>query len=123
MFATWTELLIAAVSFDPYDLSTGTDRLHSKRTRNGKLTMALRMGSHTVGMLGKTALWLVLTVALATVSMAIPQDLPDGEGKKLVEERCGSCHSLKPIVSLNQSKDSWKEMIVRMRAYGAPLDN
>jgi len=39
-------------------------------------------------MFGRTAIWLVLTVALATLSMAVPQELPEGEGKKLLEERC-----------------------------------
>src|SRR5215467_8855186 len=72
-------------------------------------------------MLGKIALWLVLTVVLATLSMAAPQELPVGEGKKLVEERCASCHSLKPVVSLKQSQDAWKKLVVKMVGYGAQL--
>ena len=42
-------------------------------------------------MFGRTAIWLVLIVALATLGMAVPQELPEGEGKKLLEERCTSC--------------------------------
>ena len=68
-----------------------------------------------------TATWLVVTVALATLSMADPQELPEGEGKKLVEERCASCHSLKPVVSLKQSQDAWKKLVVTMVGYGAQL--
>jgi cytochrome c5 len=73
-------------------------------------------------MFGRTAIWLVLTVALATLSMGVPQELPEGEGKKLLEERCTSCHSLKPVVSLKQSQGAWKELVVKMVGYGAQLD-
>lgn len=49
--------------------------------------------------------------------------MPEGEGKKLLEERCVSCHSLEPVVSLRQSQDAWKELVVKMRGYGAQLDD
>jgi cytochrome c5 len=71
----------------------------------------------------RTAIWLVLSVALATLSTAATQELPEGEGKKLIEERCASCHSLKPVVSLKQSQGAWKELIVKMVGYGAQLDD
>ena len=74
-------------------------------------------------MSGKTAIWLVLAVAIATLAMAVPQELPEGEGKKLVEERCAGCHSLKPVVSLKQSQGAWKELVVKMVGYGAQLDD
>ena len=73
-------------------------------------------------MFGRTAIWLILTVALAALSTAAPQELPEGEGKKLIDERCGSCHSLKPVVSLKQSQGEWKKLIARMVGYGAQLD-
>ena len=74
-------------------------------------------------MSGKTAIWLVLAVAIATLAMAVPQELPEGEGKKLVEERCAGCHSLKPVVSVKQSQGAWKELVVKMVGYGAQLDD
>ena len=74
-------------------------------------------------MFGRIAIWFVLTVALATLSIAVPQELPEGEGKKLVAERCASCHSLEPVVSLKQSQGAWKELVVKMVGYGAQLDN
>jgi hypothetical protein len=74
-------------------------------------------------MFGKTAIWLVLAVAIATLAMAVPQELPEGEGKKLLEERCAGCHSLKPVVSLKQGKGAWKELVVKMVGYGAQLDD
>jgi cytochrome c5 len=55
--------------------------------------------------------------------MAAPQELPEGEGKKLLEERCVSCHSLKPIVSLKQNEGTWKKLVVKMVGLGAQLDN
>jgi cytochrome c5 len=74
-------------------------------------------------MFGRTTIWIVLTVALATLSTAVPQELPEGEGKKLLEERCVNCHSLKPVVSLKQSEGAWKELVVKMVGYGAQLDD
>jgi mono/diheme cytochrome c family protein len=77
-------------------------------------------------MFGRTAIWLVLTAALATLSMAVPQELPEGpesEGKKLIQERCANCHSLNPVVSLRQSQSAWEELVVKMVGYGAQLDD
>jgi cytochrome c5 len=71
----------------------------------------------------RTAIWLVLTVALAPLAMAAPQELPEGEGKKLLEERCLSCHSLKPVVSLKQDQGTWKKLVVKMVGLGARLDD
>jgi cytochrome c5 len=55
--------------------------------------------------------------------MASPQELPEGEGKKLLEERCASCHSLKRVVSLKQSQSAWKVLVVKMVGYGAQLND
>jgi len=74
-------------------------------------------------MFGRTAILFILIVALATLSMAVTQELPEGDGKKLVAERCASCHDLKPVVSLKQSQGAWKELVARMVGYGAPLDD
>src|SRR5262250_502001 len=74
-------------------------------------------------MFARNAIWFVPTVALATLAIAVPQELPEGEGKKLVEERCASCHSLKPVISLKQSQGAWKELVVKMVGYGAQLDD
>jgi cytochrome c5 len=85
--------------------------------------VSFSIGLKHPNMLGRTAIWLVLTVALAILSMAMPQELPEGEGKKLLEARCVSCHSLKPVVSLKQSQDAWKKLVVKMVGYGAQLDD
>jgi cytochrome c5 len=54
--------------------------------------------------------------------MAAPQELVDVEGKKLIEEQCANCHSLKPVVSLKQGRDAWKKLVLKMVGYGAQLD-
>jgi len=72
---------------------------------------------------GKTVGGLVLTFAIGTFSMAMPQELPESTGKKLLEERCANCHSLKPVVSLKQSRDAWKKLVVKMVGYGAQLND
>jgi cytochrome c5 len=74
-------------------------------------------------MFGRIAIWLGLTVAIVTLAIAVPQELPEGEGKKLLEERCAGCHSLQPVVSLKQSQTAWKELVVKMVGYGAKLDD
>ena len=71
---------------------------------------------------GRIAIGLVLTVALPTRSTAVPQELPEGEGKKLLEERCVNCHSLKPVVGLKQNQGTWKKLVVKMVGLGAQLD-
>ena len=70
----------------------------------------------------RTAFWLVLTVAVATLSMAGPQELPEGEGKKLLEQRCAGCHSLQPVISRKQSQSAWRELVVRMVGYGCSVE-
>lgn len=69
----------------------------------------------------KTTIWLALTTALATAAAA--QELPAGEGKTLLEERCVDCHSLKPVVTLKQDQDAWKKLVVMMVGYGAQLNS
>lgn len=56
------------------------------------------------------------------MSVALSQELPEGEGRKLLEERCVSCHSLKPVASLQQSQEAWKRLVIQMVGYGAQLN-
>jgi cytochrome c5 len=74
------------------------------------------------GIFGKTAMWLFVTVAVAAVAFAAGQSLPEGDGKKIVEDVCASCHSLDPIRQQQLDKDGWKDLVVKMQGYGAPLD-
>jgi cytochrome c5 len=71
-------------------------------------------------MLRQIAIRLALTAALGT--MAVAQTLPQGEGKKLLEERCVSCHSLEPVLGLHQTEEAWKRVVTQMVGYGAQLN-
>src|SRR5262249_60122607 len=74
-------------------------------------------------MLGKTGLLIFITTALAAVTFAAVQQLPDGDGKKLIEDRCTACHDTGPITNLKQKEDDWKKLIDRMIGFGAQMDD
>jgi mono/diheme cytochrome c family protein len=74
---------------------------------------------------GKAAIWLAATIAAATVVFAAGQDasLPEGEGRKILERACVSCHGLDQVTSSSLDKDKWKSIIEEMRGYGAPVND
>ena len=74
-------------------------------------------------MLGKTGIWFVVTVTTAILSFASVQGLPEGDGKKLVEERCTLCHGVDPITSAKLDRDGWKTMVQKMVEYGSQMND
>jgi streptogramin lyase/mono/diheme cytochrome c family protein len=44
-----------------------------------------------------------------------PKDLPEGEGKALVAEKCASCHDLRRTVVKRSNLDHWRHTVARMR--------
>ena len=44
-----------------------------------------------------------------------PKDLPEGDGKALVAEKCASCHDLLRIVVKRSNHDHWDHTVARMR--------
>jgi streptogramin lyase len=44
-----------------------------------------------------------------------PNSLPDGAGRDLVAEKCGSCHDLRRVVVKRSNKDDWSHTTQRMR--------
>ena len=44
-----------------------------------------------------------------------PKDLPEGEGKTLVAEKCASCHDLRRVVVKRSNRDHWAHTTARMR--------
>jgi streptogramin lyase/mono/diheme cytochrome c family protein len=44
-----------------------------------------------------------------------PKDLPDGDGKALVAEKCASCHDLRRTVVKRSNRDHWNHTVARMR--------
>lgn len=67
--------------------------------------------------------------SLAAISMltvgarAHAQDLPEGEGKALVQSACTQCHGIDVIVSQPRSREDWTEVVSRMVGNGAQLSD
>src|SRR3984885_4084006 len=60
----------------------------------------------------------ILLFTLLPVS-AQAQDLPEGEGKDLVEDRCSSCHGLDLLLAEHDSKQRWSGIVNDMVSRGA----
>jgi cytochrome c5 len=97
--------------------------------------------------LGKTATWVIAMIAVATIFMASPyraraarfmaspssaeasrgftttQDLPEGEGKKILQNSCTACHGLDDVVSSHMDKTGWSNLIDSMISNGAQVDD
>ena len=51
-----------------------------------------------------------------------PASLPDGAGKDLVQQRCGTaCHDLTRVVVARHGRNDWDAVIARMIQVGAPV--
>src|SRR5437667_10801959 len=73
---------------------------------------------------GKTAMWLMATSAVATMAYATDQDvqLPEGDGKKILQEACTACQRLDGVVKLHLDKDGWEGLVSSMVSNGAQVD-
>jgi cytochrome c5 len=74
---------------------------------------------------GRTAMWIWATLALATMAFAAVQDpqLPEGDGKKILQTACTACHGLDGVVRLHLDKDGWEGLIASMVSNGAQVDS
>jgi mono/diheme cytochrome c family protein len=50
-----------------------------------------------------------------------PPRLPEGEGKQIVAQVCGSCHSLEIVTSKKWSRQQWDDSVQAMIGRGAPV--
>src|SRR6476469_3599436 len=73
---------------------------------------------------GRTAMWTWVTLALATMAFAAVQDpqLPEGDGKKILQTACTACHGLDGVVRLHLDKDGWEGLVSSMVSNGAQVD-
>jgi cytochrome c5 len=62
---------------------------------------------------------------LAGVVMFAADDLPDGEGKKILEKSCTTCHDLTEVTKLRgfYTRAQWRDVVVTMKEYGATVDD
>jgi competence protein ComEA len=58
-------------------------------------------------------------LALAFISLAYSQDLPDAPGKDVTVRICGACHDPGVVSQYHNSKDDWQPVVDDMRGRGA----
>ena len=65
----------------------------------------------------------LFTARPSTQSSTPSEDLPDGEGKKILESRCTSCHELTEVTKFRgyYNRAQWRDIVVTMVEYGADL--
>lgn len=65
----------------------------------------------------------LLTMPAATQSSTPNEELPEGEGKKILETRCTSCHELSEVTKFRgyYNRSQWRDIVVTMVEYGADL--
>ena len=74
-------------------------------------------------MFGKTTIWIIATVGVAAVAFATTQDpqLPEGDGKNILQTACTSCHGLEGVVSLHLDRGGWESLVSEMVSNGAEV--
>jgi cytochrome c5 len=72
-------------------------------------------------MKGSRAVWLLLALPGWLVPAGAEEKLPPGEGRKIVETVCATCHGLEIVTSKTYSRERWSKVVEEMIAQGAPL--
>jgi competence ComEA-like helix-hairpin-helix protein len=57
--------------------------------------------------------------ALLFPVLVCAQDLPEGDGRQLVEHACSVCHTLEPVTSQRATRQGWKSIVENMVQRGA----
>lgn len=60
-----------------------------------------------------------VAILFVLLAVARAQDLPDGKGKDLVEDRCSTCHGLDLLLAEHDSKQRWSGIVNDMVSRGA----
>lgn len=60
---------------------------------------------------------------LIASGLAQAQELPDGQGKALVQSACTQCHGIDVIVRQPRSREDWTDVVSRMVGNGAQLSD
>ena len=65
----------------------------------------------------------LLSVPAASQTSTPPDDLPDGDGKKILQAQCTSCHELTEVTKFRgyYNRAQWRDIVVTMVEYGADL--
>lgn len=51
------------------------------------------------------------------------QSLPAGDGRDIVQEKCGGCHALKVVTSKRASRAEWSRLVDQMISRGAEVED
>jgi cytochrome c5 len=82
--------------------------------------MVLRGAQLTPAEIDKVVDYLSLNLGPgANLPPAKPVTLPQGNGKDLVETRCGLCHDLERVAAFKRQKQAWPVIVNNMVAWGA----
>jgi len=76
--------------------------------------------------IGASVLFTTIAMTVSPAVAAGPEDeLPDGEGKKILLSSCTSCHELTEVTKFRgyYNRDQWRDIVVTMMEYGAPVDS
>ena len=65
--------------------------------------------------------WLLVALFTTAAAVAAGQNLPEGDGKAIVQSSCTSCHGLDLITPKQAPKDEWSGIVDRMKGYGLNL--
>lgn len=74
-------------------------------------------------------IWAVVLTAVVITSpktvSALEDELPDGEGKKILLTSCTSCHEFQEVTKFRGyfTRAQWRDLLVTMGDYGAPIDS
>jgi len=62
-----------------------------------------------------------VAAAALLVAPALAQNLPEGNGKEMVQMVCTACHDLSPITDSGFSRDDWELVVKNMIDMGAAI--
>lgn len=60
---------------------------------------------------------------LAIGACAHAQELPEGQGKAVVQTACSQCHGLDVVVGQRRSREDWEDVVSQMVGNGAQLSD
>ena len=71
-----------------------------------------------VGLIGAAAF------SVAALTAAPGDELPDGDGKKILLTACTTCHDLTEVTKFRgfYTRAQWRDVVVTMKEYGAAVD-
>lgn len=64
-----------------------------------------------------------VSAPVSSGAVAPGDELPDGDGKKILQARCTTCHEITEVTKFRgyYTKAQWRDVVVTMVEYGAEL--